>query len=395
MLRILFLAHRFPFPPDRGDRIRSYHIIRYLAQRHRVWVVAPVDNVVAEAEVQGLRAMCEGVDVATLPRTRMVRAAGCLFTTIPLTVPMFWSPALKTIAAHRLRTLDFDLVYVYCSAMASYVPSGLGLPTVIDFIDADSQKWFDYAGRSRLPMKAVYWREGVTLRRHERRVARGCRHAFVTSERDGHLLQQLSPGVAMTTIPNGVTLRPPARVGGGDARLVFTGVMDYFPNVDAMTYFVERIFPLVRARVPAAELVIVGQRPAPNVRRLARRSGITVTGWVPDVSPLLQSAAVFVAPLRIARGIQNKILEAMAAGLPVVATPAALGGINAVPGRDVLVDDTPDGFAARTVSLLTNHELRQRLGRSGRQFVSEHHQWDVHLARLEKVLIEVAGERGR
>jgi glycosyltransferase involved in cell wall biosynthesis len=167
--------------------------------------------------------------------------------------------------------------------------------------------------------------------------------------------------------------------------------MNYRPNVDAMTYFAERIFPLVQRRVPTAELLIVGQTPGPEIRRLARRPGIRVTGWVPDVDPPLQSAAVFVAPLRVARGIQNKVLQAMAAGVPVVATPAALGGINAAPDRDVLVGATPEGFAAQTVRLLMDRELRQRLGRAGRAFVAEHHQWDVHLARLENVLVQVAG----
>ena len=395
MLRVLFLAHRLPFAPDRGDRIRSYHIIRYLARRHRVWLVAPADQAVDEAQLRDLRTVCEGVDVATLPRTRMVRAVGCALTTMPLTVPLFSSPALKTIAAERLRTLHFDLIYIYCSAMASYVPSGVGPPTVIDFIDADSQKWFDYAGQSRLPLKAVYWREGLALRRYERRLALACRHAFVTSERDGAILRRLSPGVSVTTIPNGVAIAPLQRAVPDQPRLVFTGVMDYWPNVDAMIYFVDEIYPLVRAQVPAADLVIVGQTPGPQIRRLARRRGITVTGWVPDVHPYLHSSAVFVAPLRIARGIQNKILEAMAAGVPVVSTAAGLGGIEAVPGRDVLVGDTADSFATHTVRLLRDRGLRDRLGQAGRRFVSNHHQWDVHLARLEQVLLEVVHEAGR
>jgi sugar transferase (PEP-CTERM/EpsH1 system associated) len=274
--------------------------------------------------------------------------------------------------------------------MASYLPAGLELPQVIDFVDADSQKWLDYAGQSWLPMKAVYWREGMALRRYERRLARACRHAFVTSARDGEIVQRQSPGVPVTTIPNGVTLRPPADIGSDTLRLVFTGVMDYRPNVDAMMYFADHIFPLVRTRVPTAELVIVGQAPAPEIRRLASRPGITTTGWVPDVHPHLQAAAAFVAPLRIARGIQNKILEAMAAGVPVVTTSTGLGGIRAVPERDVLVGDTAESFAAHTIRVLMDRDIRGSLGRAGRMFVSEHHQWDVHLARLESILVEVA-----
>jgi len=395
MLSILFLTHRLPFPPDRGDRIRSYHLIRHLAQRHRISLASIVDHPPEHAYVRHLETLCGSVDLVSVnPRWRKV-AAACYFpTTVPLTLPLFASPVLRARVAHRLRTNPFDLIFVYSSAMAQYVLSHGSVVKVIDFIDADSQKWFDYAVRAAWPMKAVYWREGVLLRRYERRVAQVCAHGFAASERETEILRRIAPHIPFTTIVNGVNLPAVGRSSPPSRRLVFTGVMDYQPNVDAMTYFVRDIFPLVRARVPDAELAIVGQRPTREVLRLGRSSGVTVTGWVPNVAPYLESAAVFVAPLRIARGVQNKILEAMAAGVAVVCSSAGLNGFDAVPGRDLLVGDTPDMFAAQVALLLIDADRREELRRSAGQFVRQHHGWDEHLDRLESVLVDVT-ERHR
>ena len=387
MLKILFLSQRVPYPPDRGDRIRSYHILRYLAERHQVSLAAVADERPHPDHVRALEALCDTVDVEVIVRRRRALAvAGHLATSVPLTVPVFWSAALKAKIDQRLSAERFDLVFIYCSAMAPYVLSRPTPPKIIDFVDADSQKWLDYASRARSPMKLVYWREGWLLRRFERRVADACVHAFIASERDARILRQFAPGCPLTTLPQGVTIPPPALTRPEAPTLVFTGVMDYWPNVDAMLYFAREIFPAVRQRVPDARLLIVGQRPSRAVTRLARTPGITVTGRVPDVLEYLRSAAVFVAPLRIARGVQNKVLEAMAAGVPVVCTSAALGDIGAVPNRHVMVADTPSRFALATSALLRNRQRRERLGRAAAAFIRDNYQWDDQLARLDAVL---------
>ncbi len=390
MLDILFLSHRLPFPPDRGDRIRSYHMIRYLAERHRISLGAVVDRTPSESHLTALRALCASVDIGLISRIGRLLALPCyLPTAVPLTVPMFFSRGLKNALAGRLKQQRFDLIFIYCSAMAPYALSHPGVPKVIDFIDADSQKWLDYARHTLSPMKAVYWREGVLLRRYEARVARACVHAFAASERETEILARFAPETPFTTIPNGVRMDVVDRPAGTSGML-FTGVMDYRPNGDAMQHFVRDILPLVRERVPEAALTIVGQRPTRQVRRLAELPGVAVTGQVPEIRPYLESAAVFVAPLRIARGVQNKILEAMGSGLPVVCTSAALAGLAAMPGRDLLVADTPQEFASCTASLLLDPERAARLGCAGADFVRRHHQWDVHLKHLETALIEVA-----
>src|SRR5262249_48149718 len=249
------------------------------------------------------------------------------------------------------------------------------------------------ARQTRSPMKLVYWREGWLLRRFERRVAEACVHAFVASERDARILRQVAPGCPLTTMPQGVTIPPPMRTRPEAPTLIFTAVIDYWPNVDAMLYFAREIFPAVRQRVPDARLLIVGQRPARAVTRLARIPGITVTGRVPDVLDYLRSAAVFVAPLRIARGVQNKVLEAMAAGVPVVCTSAALGDIGAVQNRHVRVSGAPSRFALATVALLLNRQRRERISRAAAAFIRDNYQWDDQLARLDAVLGDLEGRQ--
>jgi sugar transferase (PEP-CTERM/EpsH1 system associated) len=387
-LDVLFLSHRLPFPPDRGDRIRSFHMIRHLARHHRVSVAAVADEPVAPEHVRALEEFCESVDVGHISGLRRYAAAARhLPTAMPLTVPMFACPSLQARIDERIRRGTFDLVFIYCSGMAPYVLHH-DLPKVVDFIDADSQKWLDYARASRSLLAPIYWREGWLLRRFERRVATACQHAFVSSERDAEVLRAIAPGARLTVLPNGVSIPAPAPAPGG-RRLVFTGVMNYRPNVDAMTYFAREIFPLIRRRVPDAELCIVGQSPTREILDLVRTPGITVTGRVDDVLPYLRSAAAFVAPLRIARGIQNKVLEAMAARVPVVASRAALGGIRVMAGREVLVGDTPELFAAHTVSLLLDAGRRHALREAAGAFVEAHHRWDAHLERMEARLLDV------
>jgi sugar transferase (PEP-CTERM/EpsH1 system associated) len=393
VLDILFLTHRLPFPPDRGDRIRSFEMIRYLAQRHRIALGAVVDDAPAPAHLAALRELCTSIDVGR--RGGIVRALmlpAHLLTAVPLTVPAFASRKLRQAVADRVERHRFDVVFIYCSAMAPYALAHGAAPKVIDFIDADSEKWLDYARRTRSPMRAVYWREGTALRRYERRVARACAHAFTASERETQILAPLAPDTPFTTIPNGVHVEERARPSG-TANIVFTGVMDYWPNVDAMEHFVRDIFPLVRRRVPRATLTIVGQRPIRQVRRLAEHPGVVVTGPVPEIRPYLEQAAVFVAPLRIARGVQNKVLEAMASGVPVVCTHAALAGLSAVAGTDLLAADAPDDFASCTANLLEHPDKAAQVGRAGAEYVRRYHQWDTHLARLEGTLLDVAEHR--
>ena len=393
-MRILVLTHRFPFPPDRGDRIRSYHLIRHLAARHRVAVAAVADGPTPPAHRAALEELGVEIETGVIGRERWVaRSLVALAGTTPLSLPAFESPALRAAVRRRLTAWAPDVVLVCGSAMAQYVMDGTAIPRVIDFVDADSEKWQDYARRARFPFRLLYAREARVLRRWERRVAGVCARGLVASEREAVLLRPVTAPLPLTVLPNGVTVRPVERRPGGPPTLVFTGVMDYWPNVDAMTFFTREVLPLVRSQVPAVELRIVGQRPAAAIRRLARLPGVTVTGPVPDVLPHLAAAQVFVAPLRIARGIQNKMLEAMAAGLPVVGTPEAGAGIDAAPGRHLITAATPLAMAREITTLLGSPERRAALGQAATDFVRREHTWETCLVPLDEILDQATHDR--
>ncbi len=395
-MKILFLTHRLPYPPDRGDRIRSYHILSHLARRHQIALASVAEEAAEQQHINVLKKLCMSVDIACLNnRWQKIKSLFYFPTLTPLTLPFFYIKILQQKIDCLLHQQKFDLIFIYCSAMAPYVLKIKHIPKVIDFVDADSEKWFDYAHYSQLPMKFIYWREGLLLRRYEKQIAQNCRHAFVVSQREAEIFKEFLPAIPITTIPNGVTVPKLNRNSEGTYKLVFTGVMDYWPNVDAVTYFVKEIFPIVRNQVPQAEFIIVGKNPTPQVKHLAKERGIKVTGWVPDVREYLAQASVCVVPLRIARGIQNKILEAMAARVPVVATSAATAGIEAVPGRDFLLADEPRQFAGHVIALLLSREKRRQLADNAFKFIRQRHNWEKNLEKMEKILISSASNGSR
>ncbi|HEV8128610.1 MAG TPA: glycosyltransferase, partial [Candidatus Eisenbacteria bacterium] len=364
-MNLLYLAHRIPYPPDKGDKIRSYHQVRYLSERHRVALVCFADDLRDLRHADALREFCASVDVVyRSPLEARITGLRALLDGRAISVAAFASGELHRAAEYRLR--GADIAIGFSSVMAQYVPERSGVPRLMDFVDVDSDKWRLYASRRRGPAAWIYAREAEKLGRFEERVARTWDHSIFVSVREARLLAARVPDRPWTALPNGVDLSyfDPSRTtldtkghGNGGHRngnrngnshgarpepipnamaeapsIVFTGLMDYFPNVDGVRHFCAEIFPRVRAEVPDARFVIVGRNPVRSVRALARLPGVSVTGAVPDVRPYLASAAVSVAPLRVARGIQNKILEAMAMALPVVATSAAFEGVGAPKG---------------------------------------------------------------
>jgi sugar transferase (PEP-CTERM/EpsH1 system associated) len=279
--------------------------------------------------------------------------------------------------------------------MGQYVPQHLGLPLVADFVDMDSRKWDLYAAASRWPRSWIYATEARRLLEYERSLACRAHCTLVRTELERHDCVRLIPGARVEVLRNGVDLEyfSPGVIAGSGRQIVFTGVMDYFPNIQAVTYFCDQIFPRIRSEVPDATFLIVGARPTRRVGALGHRLGVTVTGQVPDVRPHLRGSAVAVAPLLLARGVQNKVLEAMAIGLPVVATPAAFQGTGTEEGDGVLVGKSAADFAALVVRLIRDPVSAGMLGRRGRAFVERHCVWDTHLSRLETLLTEAAGSR--
>jgi sugar transferase (PEP-CTERM/EpsH1 system associated) len=396
-MRILFLSHRIPYPPDKGDKIRAYHEMSGLVKHgHEVHVLAFADDAADLRYETALRQLCASAQVVRLgPARARWRAIRRLFTGTPLSVGYFESSAMRGLVRDRLGLLTPDAVVVFSSTMAQYVPPEMTKHTIVDLVDVDSEKWRAYASGSRSPLSWLHRIEASRLRRYEEGILERFERTVVTTDRERDLLSPVRTGATVRrlhVLSNGVDLEyfQPG-LGALVGRLpddelvrfplpivpllVFTGAMDYRPNVEGVCEFVETVFPLVRAAEPAAELMIVGRNPTGAVRRLGAVEGVTVTGAVADVRPYLAAARVAVVPLRIARGIQNKVLEALASGCAVVATPESVAGLKLEPGTHALVASSPDDLARAIVAVIRDEPLRRRLQAAGRAFVEQRHQW--------------------
>lgn len=397
-MRILFLTQRFPYPPDRGDRIRAYNVLRELAASGaEVSLGCVTQEPTTEAQLAEVDRLCERV--AAAPTTKIVRAARCAASLLfgrSATEGNFWSGQLarRVQAWHRER--PFDAVYCFCSGVYAYarLPALRDTPVVVDLVDVDSQKWADCAARSRGPAAALQSLEARRVARLERRLSSEAARVFLISDAEREVFRRVAPGAKVQVALNGVDsdyFAPAAEpVAPDEATCVFVGVLNYQPNVDAMRWFADNVLPLLRRRRPDARLRIVGRSPSATVRRLAERPGVELHADAPDVRPLLAGSAVTVAPLRIARGVQNKVLEAMSMGRPVVASPAALAGLSAEPGRDLIVADAAAEWAEQVARLMGDPSQRAVLGEAARSYVLRRHSWGQTLAPLVSALQEVA-----
>lgn len=404
MTPILFLTHRIPFPPNKGDKIRSFNLLKQLALHHQVHLGAFVDDDADWKHEAELRQWCAECFLRPLrPASRKVTSLRGLLSGQPLTVPYYRDREMTRWVRSKCADGGIRKAVVFSSAMAQYV---LGkdmsdVERVVDLVDVDSEKWREYAPRHRWPMNWVYQRESAKLLAFERLIASECDATVLVSPQEAQLFQELAPESRdrVHSIHNGVDTEyfSPSHAFespyGRDTRaLVFTGAMDYWANVDAVTWFAESIFPQIREQVPMARFYIVGARPTEQVRRLARIDGVAVTGAVHDIRPYLAHATVAVAPLRIARGIQNKVLEALAMAKPVLATPAAMDGIEVPKDLDTLVCEQPGTFAELATQLLVAGDSRG-LGDIGRRAVLKHYSWSESFSRFDE-LLSVVGQKG-
>jgi len=395
-VKVLYICHRIPYPPNKGDKIRAFHQLRAMSARHEVDLFTLSDRETNPAEEKALGEYCRRVTVARLhPTLARLRALPFLFTGLPLTVPYFYSRELATKIREAVRGGSYDRIFVYCSAMAQYVDWVDQIPIVTDLVDVDSNKWMQYAAATRFPFSAVYRREGNCLRRYERGIAERSSCVLVSTSREAELLRQISPAAAVEVVPNGVDTNffqgSTAPRESAAPMVVFTGDMSYFPNEDAVRFFALEVLPLIRRSQPHARFLIVGREPGRKVRQLQKIDGVEVTGFVPDVRTYLAKAQVAVAPFSIAAGIQNKILEALAYGVPVVATARAVQGLSKGVAAAVETGTSAEELAARIVHLLGDPEMARRKGAEGRRAVEEEYNWKQALDGLLAVLENPSG----
>ena len=400
-MRILFLAHRIPYPPNKGDKIRSYHQLRYLLKRGSVYLGALIDDPRDLKYMGELRKLCVDTWFAEInTRTKRVTSALRQITGRPASVSYFHERTLQKWVNELLDSEAIDLVFCFSSTMAEYLfrsPSWgkikkKGIPLLMDFCDVDSKKWQDYGMIKGWPLSIFFRREGKLLQQYEQRIAGSFDVCFLVSSRERRLFRGLRCSDNIALLHNGVDLDFFSDKYLSDAEenaypvLVFTGAMDYNVNIDGVLWFVSCVWQRIIEKVPEAKFYIVGSNPSKEIQALDCENGITVTGYVEDIRKYYKMATICVAPLRIARGIQNKILEAMAMKKPVVCTSNAFEGIMATPGEDLIVADEPVDFASGVLLLLEDPKKRQLIAERGRRRMEEKYSWDAQLSRLDQYL---------
>jgi sugar transferase (PEP-CTERM/EpsH1 system associated) len=389
-MNILYVCHRFPYPPKRGGKIRPFNMIRHLhAQGHRVTVCSLARSAQEVEEVQGIAPHCTAFEIAQVADpVQTLRMVARLPLVTPSSMGYFYSAELQKRIDRLLASQRWDLIFVHCSSVAQYVSHVRDVPKILDFGDMDSQKWLEYANYKLFPLSLGYRLEGHKMEAAEKRLARRFDLCTATTRAEWETLEGFGTGAATDWFPNGVDagfFSPVDEPYDADT-ISFIGRMDYYPNQECMARFCEQTWPLLRQRRQAMKLLIVGADPSPAMVKLGELPGVTVTGSVPDVRPFIRSSAAMAAPLAIARGTQNKILEAMAMGVPVVTSSIAAGGVDAEAGTHLLVADTPQATADALLRLVEQPAERARLAQAGRARMLSHHAWPHSMARLDGII---------
>ncbi|MFO1250903.1 MAG: TIGR03087 family PEP-CTERM/XrtA system glycosyltransferase [Inhella sp.] len=398
-MKILYLVHRLPYPPNKGDKVRSYHLLRHLVQQgHQVLLGSFIDDPEDWQHLPTLRTLCADLHVEGLsPRWSKLMSLTGLMRGEALGLRYYRNPRLQRWVDAQVQS-GVDAILVFSSTMAQYALPHNRLPLLVDFVDMDSAKWRDYAPRHAWPLSWLYAREGRELLRFERLVAERTRASYFVTDAECALFRAAAPESSerVQTLCNGVdaeffdpALDLPNPYGPDELPIVFTGAMDYWPNVDAVQWFVAEMLPQLRQRHARLRFHIVGRAPTAAVQALAGES-VHVSGTVPDVRPYLRHAAAVVAPLRLARGIQNKVLEAMAMARPVVAATSCVVAIDAVAGQELAPAERAEDYVAQLLAWLDAPGLAAEVGRAARERVVARYAWGAQLARLDRELEALA-----
>ncbi len=387
---LLYLAHRVPYPPDKGDRIRTFHLLRCLSRRARIHLACLADEPVTQEQRAVLESYCAQVAVVPLGRwSRCLRGLASLICGGTVSEGAFASRGLRAVLRAWAGETRFHAALASSSSLAPYLrmPELAGVPPVIDLIDVDSQKWLDYAAASRGPKRWLYRLEGHRLRRLERELGEWARALTVVTEAEAELYRRCCGDGPMHAVSNGVDLdyfAPVPQVA--EPRCVFVGALDYRPNVEGACWFCREVWPEIHRQRPDARLDLVGRQPVAAVQRLGELPGVEVVGQVPDVRPYVARASVAVVPLHIARGVQNKVLEALALERATVATPQALEGLGVQPGREVVCASSSQEWVRAVLDLFGDPARRAQLGQVGRRYVETSHCWERCLEPMEALL---------
>lgn len=402
MPTLLLLTQRLPYPPNKGEKIRQYHFLRHLTKSYKVYLGCLLDDQDDLPYIDHVRGLCEEVFAPVIDRRlAYISCLRGLLSGEALSVLFFRHSGLRDWCARIVTYAQPSAILIISSNMAPYVLEiKKNIPCIVDLVDVDSQKWKELSRTSSSLKRMIYRREAQVIQNLERSIIHACDYALFVSESEAAIMKKRVPRLhyKIRAIRNGVDynyfdphLRYECPFKDRTPHFVFTGTMSYPPNIDAVRWFSQEILPQIRRLTPDAKFYIVGNRPASTVKSLEAIAGVVVTGAVTDVRPYLAYASVVVAPMRIARGIQNKVLEGMAMGRPMVVTSSALEGIRATPGQDIILADSSLEFAVACVRLLG--EEGKKVGVAARRTVERFYDWDVSLRELDLLIVSLLIDR--
>ncbi len=398
MKKLLYLVHRIPFPPNKGDKIRSFHWLKGLAKEYEIHLGTFIDDDNDWQYVDQLNKYCKTVHIEKLdPKKAKLKSLKGLLIGEPLTIPYYANKKIQQWVSQTVKQESITDILIFSSSMAQFVEAEKfsHCHRVVDFVDMDSDKWTQYAEKKQWPMSWVYHREARTLLQYEKTTAKKCNKSLFVSNKEADFFSKKlnDDDIKVDYVNNGVDAdyfssneELPNLYEVDEKIIVFTGAMDYWANVDAVVWFANEIFPEIKKQLPTAHFVIVGSKPSEDVLNLRAIDGITVTGFVEDVRPYIQHAHVSVAPMRIARGIQNKVLEAMSMGKVVIASAQGLEGINAQPDKDLLLALDNQQWINQIVSAMT--QVNQAMTNNARECVLAHYSWYSNIVKLSNCFRE-------
>jgi sugar transferase (PEP-CTERM/EpsH1 system associated) len=394
----LYLAQRVPYPPNKGEKIRSFHQIEYLLQNnHKISLACPYDESTDLDNIAQLESKLNISVISERLSPKYIRYSAGLLLHKPLSVSNFYSKKLQQNVDQLILKNAFDNIVCTSSSMAEYIFKSEALPKlnprprlIMDFMDLDSDKWRQYSKQSSLPMKWVYARESNLLSKYEHRINDLFDSCFFISQDEVDLFCKLnSSDKKPVSIGNGIdmTVFRPAQTPPQNNHpvLIFTGVMDYKPNVEAVTWFADKVWPRITGKYPQARFVVAGMNPVQSILELKKKKGIEVTGFVDDILPYYHQSDIFVAPLRIARGVQNKVLQAFSCGLPVIATSMGAEGIEYQNGTNILIADSAEDFFSQLDELVTNRDLFHEIRKNALDLVRDRYSWEGQLEKLSEL----------
>jgi sugar transferase (PEP-CTERM/EpsH1 system associated) len=394
--KILYLVHRLPYPPNKGDKIASFNLLKYLAKDHEIYLGCFIDQAEDWQYIENLKAFCQDQCVVGLnPRLAKLKSLQGLWTGQPLSLTYYQNTQLQHWVDETLKQQDISAIVVFSGVMAQFVTPHLQSVqrSVLDLVDVDSDKWRLYAEDHVWPMSWLYRRESKTLLAFETQMAKLFDATVFVSEDEADYFKSLAPevaekvfyrvqGVDSQYFDPGLSFESPYQPD--EIPVVFAGAMDYWPNIDAVVWFANEVFPKIKAEVAEARFYIVGMNPSEDVVKLAQKQGVVVTGSVPDVRPFIAHAKLSVAPLKIARGIQNKVLEAMAMAKPIVATPQAMRGIHIHTDYQPCITEAAEAFAQGVLDIIRKGDNQNAA--AARDCILTSYNWDTNLKRIGDLL---------